>query len=168
MFRGPNDMRPPRFRTLLCACGAFVACACSSTSDEVFCGGVTNPTVLTLDSVTPALGATVPNDEIVHSFSVLNDIVFQDIALEELPSHTAGDPSSAITFGYTVAAESTDLAAADPVDWSYAPGHVELDAPIIYQTDDGCAYKLPSPLFSYDVTPPDGSEPSAGGAPSIE
>jgi hypothetical protein len=109
--------------------------------------------VLTLSDVTPALGASVPNQAIVHSFSVLDDIAFEDIALSYPAAHTAGDPEPDIAFTYTITAESTDFAAA-PVVWSHAPGHVEIDAPVVYQTTDGCAYTLPSPLFSYDVEAP--------------
>ena len=142
-----------RFHTLLCALGATLACGCLGQSDQNTCAGVNDPTVLTLSDVTPALGAVVPNDSIVHSFSVLNDIAFEDIALSDLATHTAGNPDPAIEFTYTIAAESTDFTS-PPVVWSRAPGHVELEAPVIYQTTDGCAYALPSPLFSYDVEPP--------------
>src|SRR5262249_8299950 len=101
--------------------GALAACACSGSTTQGYCPGITNPTVLTLDDVTPAAGASVPNEAIVHSFSVLNDIAFEDIALGSLPSHTAGIPTPAITFTYTITAESTDFASA-PVVWSDAPG----------------------------------------------
>ena len=146
-------MRPFRIPILLCALGAACACACSGTSDQSVCTGVNDPTVLTLSNVSPALGASVPNVSIVHSFSVLNDIAFEDIALTQLASHTAGDATPAIDFTYTVAAESTDFTST-AVEWSNAPGHVELAAPVVYQTTDGCAYTLPSPLFSYDVNAP--------------
>ncbi len=138
--------------TVLALLGA-AACGCSGASDQAFCPGVADPTVLTLADVTPAAGAIVTNEAIVHSFSVLNDIAFDDIAFRQLPSHTAGDAIPSIAFTYTIAAESTDFTAA-PVVWSHAPGHVEIDAPLVYQTTDGCAYTLPSPLFSYDLSGP--------------
>jgi hypothetical protein len=139
--------------TLLGVFGVFGACACSGTSNQDTCGGINDPTELTLVNVVPALGDSVPNQDIVHSFSITDDIAFSDIALAYLETHTAGTSNPAIQFTYTIAAETTDLTSA-PVVWTSAPGHVELEAPIIYQTSDGCAYKLPSPLFSYDVTAP--------------
>lgn len=144
-------MRHPSLPAVLGTFGVLAACACSGTTDQPLCSGVNDPTVLTLANVTPALGDTVANDAIVHSFSVTDDVAFSDIALGYLPSHTAGTPDPAIAFTYTIAAATTDFTST-PVVWSTAPGHVELEAPLIYQTPDGCAYTLPSPLFSYDVT----------------
>jgi hypothetical protein len=143
-------MQKLSLHTLLAALGAL---ACSGTSHSDPCGGINDPTVLTLVNVSPALGASVPNEAIVHSFSITDDIVFSDIAFDYLESHTAGTPAPALTFSYTIGAETTDLTSTAVV-WSNVPGHVELEAPIVYQTPDACAYKLPSPLFSYDVTAP--------------
>ena len=138
---------------LLGVLGLFGACACSGTSSQDDCPGINDPTVLTLVNVNPALGDSVPNEAIVHSFSITDDIAFSDIALAYLETHTAGTPDPAIEFTYTISTTTTDLTSA-PIVWSNAPGHVELEAPIVYQTPDGCAYTLPSPLFSYDVTAP--------------
>jgi hypothetical protein len=145
-------MRASSSVTLAVILAAFAA-ACSSGSNGLYCAGINNPVVLTLTNVTPAAGASVPNAAIVHSFSVTNDIAFEDIALSYTALHTAGDPTPAIAFTYTVAAESTDYTST-PVTWATAPAHVDLEAPIVYQTPDGCGYALPSPLFSYDVTGP--------------
>ncbi len=148
-----RTMQKPSLHALLGAFGVFGACACSGTSSEDHCSGINDPTVLTLVNVVPALGDSVPNQDIVHSFSIADDIVFSDIALAYLETHTAGTPGPALKFSYEIAAATTDFTSS-PVVWTSAPGHVELEAPIIYQTPDGCAYELPSPLFAYDVTAP--------------
>jgi hypothetical protein len=127
---------------------------CSGISDGVNCASVNAPAELHLTNVAPALGSSVPNDAVVHTFSVQDNVAFEDIALAYLPAHTAGDPDPALTFNYKVSADTVDYTATDPVTWQTAPGHVEIEAPVIYQTPDGCAYQLPTPLFSYDVTAP--------------
>jgi len=151
--RHDADMQNLSLHGLLAVFLASGACACSGTSNQLDCGGINAPTVLTLVNLVPALGDSVPNTAIVHSFSITDDIVFSDIALDYLATHTAGTPDPALTFTYTISDQTTDLTS-PPVVWTSAPGHVELDAPIVYQTPDGCGYKLPSPLFSYDVTAP--------------
>jgi hypothetical protein len=148
-------MQKLSLRALLAAVGALGVCACSGSGagDQGTCAGVNAPTVLTLVNLVPALGDSVPNRDIVHSFSIADDLVFSDIALAYLETHTAGTPEPALQFTYTIAEQTTDLTSS-PVVWTSAPGHVELGAPLVYQTPDGCAYELPSPLFSYDVTAP--------------
>jgi hypothetical protein len=42
----------------------------------------------------------------------------------------------------------------NPVTWSIAPGHVELDAVPFVASGTHCTSKLPSPTFSYNVTLP--------------
>jgi hypothetical protein len=128
---------------------AFVA-GCSSSSESVNCGGIGMPTELHVD-VTPALGASVPNNKIVHTFTVLDPIGFDSQAIGYSSSHTAGDPDPALVFSLPDANNTLTAAA---VTWEYAPAHVEFEFPIVYQTPDGCGYQLPSPLFSYDITAP--------------
>jgi len=38
------------------------------------------------------------------------------------------------------------------VAWANAPAQVEIESKGVYQAQDGCVYKLPTPLFSYDLT----------------
>jgi hypothetical protein len=146
-------MKNVSLHTLLGFLTVFGAGACSEKTTQDDCAGINNPTVLTLVNLAPAIGDSVPNQAIVHSFSITDDIVFSDIALAYLETHTAGTPDPALQFTYTIAETTTDLTS-PPVVWTSAPGHVELEAPIVYQTPDGCAYALPSPLFSYDVAAP--------------
>ena len=142
---------------LLAAFELLLLAGCSGSSSDVVCGGVGAPAELHLGNVTPELGSTVVNDDIVHSFSVLDDIAFDDMALTLAPAHTAGASDPALSFAYKISATTTDYTAA-AVSWETAPGHVELNSDAIYQTPDGCAYRLPTPLFAYDLDANDASD----------
>ena len=155
MSRSPKGQLP----LLLAALTLPLLAGCSGNSSDIVCGGVGAPAELHLGSVTPELGSVVVNDAIVHSFSVLDDIAFTDIALSLAPGHTAGAPDPALTFQYKVSATTTDYTAA-AVTWE-ASEHVEIDSDGIYQTPDGCAYRLPTPLFSYDLDAPSASDDPA-------
>ena len=132
---------------------ASATTGCAGPADPPGCGGIDAPALLDVSDLTPALGASVPNDTIVHSFTVSGPVGFEDIALVYPDAHTAGQPSTALAFSYTPLGDGAAYAA-DPVTWETAPAHVEIDAPVVYESDDGCGYALPTPLFSYDVTPP--------------
>jgi hypothetical protein len=138
---------------MLAVLGLALLAGCGPKDEGVVCGGINQPTTITLSNLTPALGDSVPNDAIVHSFSVVDDFQFGDVVLDYPDAHTAGTANPALVFGYNVAEYTTDYTAA-AVTWENAPAHVEIDNLLVYQTPDGCAYRLPSPLFSYDVTQP--------------
>jgi hypothetical protein len=119
------------------------------------CGTADNPVVLDVTRRVPALGATVRNTDIQEGFT-LPWTGFEIPLLGQLGGtslHTAGYVTagdyqwSPGNVGGDQRYERTGTA------WSNAPGHVELFAVGAYQTEDGCYYKLPSPLLSYDVVP---------------
>lgn len=140
----------PLFPVVLC--GSLLLAACGTNDPQADCPSVSAPGELTLASLSPALGAELPNQSIVHEFSLPNGLLIDSIALSYPAEHSAGAPNPELQFSYSVG-DSTTQYTADPVEWERAPGHVEIEAPLVYQTDVGCAYRLPSPLFSYDITP---------------
>jgi hypothetical protein len=123
---------------------------CSSQTESVNCGGIGAPTELHVD-VTPALGASVPNKDIVHTLTVLDPIGFDSQAIDYTAAHTAGDPDPALVFSLP---DANNTLTAAKITWEYAPAHVEFEFPVVYATPDGCGYVLPSPLFAYDITTP--------------
>lgn len=154
-------------RTVHCltVCTALlVGCGGSDDSgvgaDSGTCGTFDNPGILKLTNRSPAMGASVVNRDIVHSFTVVNapaDYYSFDLLHGE--GHSAGlstpdDPRFRTTrsgnnINYQMTIDS----------WSSAPGHVLLSARGSFSTSQGCTWTFPSPLFSYDVTPapaPDG------------
>jgi hypothetical protein len=44
--------------------------------------------------------------------------------------------------------------AAAPLRWTNTPAAVVIDTQQLFQTDEGCTYAFPKPLFSYNVTAP--------------
>jgi hypothetical protein len=136
---------------------ALVApCACSDPSPAPNCPGVGAPALLELSDLTPALGASVVNDAIVHSFTVEGDVSFDGVASDALSYprvHTAGTADPALAFEHVPASDLTHFTSV-AVTWANAPAHVEITTPLVFETDEGCAYQLPAPLFSYDVTAP--------------
>lgn len=136
---------------LVAALELLLLAGCSGSSSDIICGGAAAPAELHLSGVTPELGAVAANADIVHSFSVLDNVGFEKLMLAYAPAHTAGASDPALSF-QPGAGTNTYTAAA--VTWETAPAHVELDSEAIYQTPDGCAYRLPTPLFSYDLDAP--------------
>jgi hypothetical protein len=140
---------------------AFALGACNSDATNptgndagAVCGTQANPGILTVTGRSPALGATVVNQGIVHRFVVENaPAIFVNFTLDYDANHTAGlsaptDPKLEYTpSGSTIIYELTVDA------WSNAPGHVELKASSGYETSKHCSWEFPSPLFSYDITP---------------
>jgi len=135
---------------VLAACGS----SDSSVPDSSVCGTHSEAGVLTLINIVPAKGASVPNRNIIHSFTVVNapgdfhdylDLIYGD-------GHTAGvstppDP----TFQATIS--GSDVKYQMLIDgWNNAPGHVVLVARGGYDTSKGCTWVFPSPLFEYDIT----------------
>jgi hypothetical protein len=139
---------------------AFGACNSTSVtpptdaSTGVVCGTYDNPGILKVTGRSPAIGATVLNQGIVHGFVVENaPAVFTTFTLKYGATHTAGvsEPSDP-KFQATVS--GSNLIYQLTIDrWSHAPGHVELVTSDGYQTRAGCYWAFPSPLFSYDITP---------------
>jgi len=153
----------PRAALVLAICTTLWACGDSgsgntdaaATADAgVVCGTRSNPGVLKLTGLSPAIGSTVANQGIVHAFLVVKaPAVFTNFTLNYGASHTAGRSTPA-DLEFKVTASGSDLVYQLTVDaWSHAPGHVELEASGGYATLAGCSWVFPSPLFSYDIAP---------------
>jgi hypothetical protein len=162
---------------LLCLVAGFAFGACGSGSDtpagdldasagSSVCGTYDHPGILKVTGLSPATGATVINQSIVHRFTVENaPAVFSSFTLNYGSKHTAGGSTpSEPKLQHTLSGNTMIYQLA--VDtWSRAPGHVELVASNGYQTSKGCFWEFPSPLFSYDITPVlDGGAGEANGA----
>ncbi len=120
------------------------------------CGTADAPDLFQLADVTPASGGAVDSLQVVHSFRVVDAPgIVQQLAFQTAASHTAGAPNPA-QLSFTVTQEGADLVyTATPVTWSSA-GHVELSVPTRYDVG-GCIYAFPSPMFTYDLAPTEGS-----------
>lgn len=150
-----------------CAVLGFVALGCGSGDDDSDaekgpkmgaatpgCGTVQEPLVLTLKDVKPAPGSSVPNADIVQSFTIVGKLLELRPAFAAGATHTAG-PSIPTAVNWTLAVSGGDLVySSQPMSWTSAPGHVELNPPGLVATDDGCVSVLPTPSFSYDITAP--------------
>jgi hypothetical protein len=124
------------------------------------CGTEDNPAVLRVSHRAPALGASVGNGAIEQSFTIEDSPIDIDadfdsyglLLLGHAPAHTAGYDGSNSRWDRTVSGQ--DITFALVVDgWSNAPAHVELKAFAGWKDEQGCHYKLPEPLLSYDITP---------------
>lgn len=116
------------------------------------CGTAADPEILTVTERSPEAESLVANDAIVHRFRIVNAPgMIQNMQFELPAAHTAGAPTPAqLTF--TVTQEGSDLVyEAAPLTWANAPGRVEMRVAGSFQTDDGCVYAFPSPLFAYDL-----------------
>jgi hypothetical protein len=108
---------------------------------------------MTLRDVTPPIGGTVVNKDIVQRFTVVNAPgIMSTVNIAMVPGrHTAGNPTFA-SQDWKVTAVGKDITYETTVsNWEIAPGHVEV-VPLGGGVADGCHFTLPSPLFSYDVT----------------
>jgi hypothetical protein len=127
------------------------------------CGTMAAPQILTLKDVQPQSGSSVPNQDVVHAFTIVDaPAQIQSLTLV-MPGgkHTAGTPDPT-QWSFTVTQMGTDLRyEAGPVTWATAPGNVYVQVPEKFQAQDGCVYALPDPLFSYSVVP--GGTGGAGG-----
>jgi hypothetical protein len=108
-----------------------------------------------LKDVAPAAGTTVPNQNIVEKFTIVDPpFVITGLSFQILPKHTGGT-TSPLALQFTVASDGKDDIYRMTVDsWSTAPGHVEIGVPGVFLNGNDCAFVFPSPLFSYDVTNP--------------
>jgi hypothetical protein len=142
----------------LCALTALAVMGCGSSdgsSSANNCGTILSPNEFTLSDIQPAMGSSVPNSNIVHSFTIDGQLLRATPTIGTSSAHTAGDPTPPLTFTVTASASGKDsVYTADPVTWAM-PGHVELvQGGVEENTTSGCVSYFPSPLFSYDVTAP--------------
>ena len=161
--------------TLTFACLTLILVACSDdeqTDDDgtsgggsggATCGTATNPTLFEVGYVTPAAGSSVPNENVIHGFTIKNapaSITMFTLAFGA--EHTAGYPDPMQVF-FTIMPMGADLRyEAMPMIWEHAPGEVELNIAETFKTPDECFYAFPSPLFRYSLTM--GGAGGAGGA----
>jgi hypothetical protein len=140
----------------LCAAMAFAVLGCGSSDDKSSandCGTILSPNEFTVIDVQPAAGSSVPNSNIVHTFTIKGQHIEVAMNLGMASEHTAGDPTPALSFSFSASASGNDsIYTSAPVTWAM-PGHVELNEGGV-QTNpaSGCVSVLPNPLFSYDVT----------------
>jgi hypothetical protein len=115
----------------------------------------TDTTTIQLRDVAPAQGTSVPNSDIMHTFTTVGvGGIFETLALGPLPSHTAGAlPPGA---GYTALQSGTDVIYTfTAIAWPTAPGHVAIFEGGLYEDPtNGCVIQLPNPLFEYDIVVP--------------
>jgi hypothetical protein len=117
------------------------------------CGSVSQPHALTLKDVKPAAGTSVPNANIVQSFTIVGKLLKLDPAFARSGAHTAGASIPATTSWTYGPSGSDTLYATLPMAWT-TPGHVELTTTGLFVEASGCVDALPNPMFSYDVTAP--------------
>jgi hypothetical protein len=141
---------------VLLACAGTVLLACGGEKDEddaaPDCGTPAQPLMLTLGEVKPAQGSSVPNTGIVHEFTVigLRAVIQPDLRL--MISHSAGPPDPAQLM-VSIDPSNPDVRYTfAPLRWTNAPAQVALEVAGLYQTQEGCTYAFPSPLFSYAIT----------------
>jgi hypothetical protein len=146
-----------RLPPLLLALTAAAGCGAEA---PLRCGTPDNPAVLHVGRRSPALGATVKNRAIEESFTVEGSPIYLELppypfsVLEETPAHTAGYVGYQSATQWSSGVADGDVTIARTVDaWSEAPGHVELAVIVGWQSEQGCYYRLPDPILSYDVTP---------------
>lgn len=150
---------------LVCAVMGLVATGCGSSDDDdnqetgphmgaatADCGTVQQPLVFTLKDVKPAPGTSVPNANIVQSFTIVGKLLQLQPTFVFSAAHTAGAATpSPIVWTITVSGGDT-VYTSQPISWAAAPAHVELNPPGEVATKDGCVSTLPTPTFSYDLT----------------
>ena len=171
MSRAPN--RRLSSGVLWLALAGLVACGDGASkqdsavvADGGICGTSADPGILNLAGISPAPGTTVANQAIVHGFTVVGaPAEFTSFDFKYSPSHTAGWPTPANP-RFTTTVVDSDVVYLLTIDsWSNSPGHVEFSANGGYTTSKNCAWKFPSPLFSYDIIGgPDGGASSEAGA----
>jgi hypothetical protein len=130
-----------------------IGCSGCGTDNGSSCGTASNPEVMTLADLTPPIGGTVVNKDIVQRFTVVDAPgIMTNITMGMVTgSHTAGNATIAdqtwkiTTAGKDITYEMTVSS------WEKAPAHVEM-VPVGGWVVDGCYFTLPSPTFAYDVT----------------
>jgi hypothetical protein len=151
---------------LFAGCGgdASISKPSSDAGIDAGCGTLDDPNILKLSGLTPAMGESVVNRQIVHGFTVKNAPASNvNFDLRYGANHTAG-ASTPDRPRFQTTIEGSDVTYLMVIDaWSRAPGHVEFSANGSFTTSKGCTYAFPSPLFSYDITP--GPTPDGGVGP---
>jgi len=136
---------------------SIVACACGGSDGDPAkpnCGTTQAPTALEIADVSPAIGASVPNSGIVQTFTVVGKLLQFPPNLALSAAHTAGQPTPTPTqWQISVDGEDT-VYTSEPISWTSAPAHVELDSLNMLKTSDGCVFALPKQMFKYDITQP--------------
>ncbi|MCA9621124.1 MAG: hypothetical protein KC731_19015 [Myxococcales bacterium] len=116
------------------------------------CGTMEAPTLLDVADLSPPVGSMGPNQGIVHVFSLPTAPgQLPDVTFLFGPAHTAGDPPDTFSFSVSQLAGVFTYTSTSVV-WPQA-GHVEFGVQSPVAFGNGCFYKFPEPLFSYDVTP---------------
>jgi len=119
------------------------------------CGSVSQPHEFEITNLTPALGSSVPNVNIVQTFTIANKLIQVPANGFARPAaHTAGASIPAITTWTFGPSGADTVYTSAPLSWTTAPGHVQIDPAGLIVTTDGCVFALPNPLFSYDITAP--------------
>lgn len=142
----------------LCAAVALTVMGCSSSDSKTSssnCGTAADPMLLGMSNILPAAGSSVPNSAIVHSFTIDNELVQVTPNFGPTATHTAGNPVPAtLSWSLTVSADGkSTVYTADPVTWTTAPAHVELNwIGDVQDVASGCVSDFTNPVFSYDVT----------------
>ena len=154
----------------MCVAMASVPLGCGGDDDgggggqAPSCGTAANPEAVVLTDVQPAAGSTVDNVAILHAFTVVDSPgMFETFTFELNILHTAGSPVPG-SFSFTITPEGANHRyEAHPIVWASPPGNVSMIVNDVYQTPDGCAYRLPAPLFAYSVTAGGGGSGGTGG-----
>jgi len=137
---------------LVVAIVAVSSSGCGSGGDGS-CGTSRNPTILTLRDLTPPIGGTVVNKDIVQRFTIVNAPgLMSTVNFAAVRGiHTAGNPTPG-SQGNSITQVGMDITYEMPVaNWEIAPAHVEM-VPVGGGFEGDCYFTLPSPVFSYDVT----------------
>lgn len=161
---------------LLVLSAALSACGSESTQsdasvgrDSGICGTRTNPGILQVTDVIPAMGTTVPNGRITHTFTVAKaPAEFTAFTLRYGSNHTAGGstPSDPVLQATVIGSSIVYQFSVDR--WAMAPGHVELKASNGYETNAGCSWVFPTPLLSYEVTAGQGLDGGLDGRSAVD
>jgi hypothetical protein len=140
--------------SLFCCFLATFAAGCADDGGESpeSCVNPDTPIILTVKDVLPEPDSAVPNQDIVHTFTVVDATgTFSELTFGHGNGHTAEIPSPE-PMVFSSAAFGTDVVYTfEPVVWTKT-GHVELVELGAFSDTERC-FILPRPLFSYDVVP---------------
>jgi hypothetical protein len=118
------------------------------------CGTEAEPTLLEVIEVVPEVGATVPNLDIVQAYTVTNGPApLGSFNFEYLADHTTGNYTAAPQIRIQADDVGYRYTFDPPIAWENV-GHVEFRQTDVFEDGDGCFWKLPSPLFDYEVVTP--------------
>jgi hypothetical protein len=111
------------------------------------------PTTVEIKDVSPAIGASLTNSGIVHTFTIVGRHVTFGLKFDLSAAHTAGQTVPS-TVPWTLTFNGADsVYASEPIRWQNAPAHVEVvDSSGLHQ-DSECLM-LPKQMFKYDITEP--------------